>query len=62
MGEEAFQLVDAEDIGQRQSSRAWREIELDFCPAERFGVEELQATSDLIAGTPSETAFHQKVV
>jgi hypothetical protein len=62
MGEQALELVDTEDMGQRRASRAWGEIALDIGPAARFGVKELQATRDLIAGTPRETALHQEMV
>jgi hypothetical protein len=61
MRDQALKLLDAEDMGQGRSSGAWGEIQLDVGPAERFGVEKLQATRDLIAGTPGETALHQEV-
>src|SRR5215510_6056120 len=60
--EQPLEFLDAQNLWQLRWSRPWWEVEVEDIPAQGFGIEELQPSSGLIAGTPGQGPLDEEMV
>jgi hypothetical protein len=61
MREQPLEFLDAQNLWQLRGSRPRWEVEVEDIPAQGLGIEELQPSRGLIAGTPGQAPLDEEV-
>ena len=60
--EQPLEFLDAQNLWKLRWSRLRGEMEMEDIPAQSLGIEELQPSSGLIAGTPGQAPLDDELV